>query len=208
MGVTDPPGGPQGPGITEERTMRNTLFGGIAILVLCAVGCGGGPPQAEALEAIKSRAESRDTIYEKLTFPSTTTLGWNKSFIEALASAGFVSVGDCEEGTTENHEGWVRCEVSLTEKGTRDLEQYRLGDSYIRIPISHPEYTVTKTRREEDLAFVDYSHTAVASPIREELGKHGYGRSLTCGYGTAVFALQDEEWRFERLQKQKIRACK
>lgn len=188
--------------------MRNTLVGGFAILVLWAVGCGGGPPRTEALEAIESRAEPRDTVYEKLTFPSTTTLGWNKSFLEALESAGFVSVGDCEEGTTENREGWVRCDVSLTEKGTRDLEQYRLGSSYIRILISHPEYAVTGTRREEDLAFVDYSHTAVPSPIREELGKHGYSRSLTCGDGTAVFALQDGEWRFQRLQKQRKRACK
>jgi hypothetical protein len=188
--------------------MRKTVLGCTAMLVLCAVGCGGGPPQAEALEAIRSRAEARDTVYEKLTLPSTTTLGRNKSFIDALESAGFITVGDCTEGPAAQSEGWVRCDVSLTEKGAHDLEPYRLGEQYIRIPISHPEYTITRMRRDDDHLFFDYAHTAIPSPIREELGKHGYNRSLSCGEGTASYVLRDNEWRFEGLQKQRIIACK
>lgn len=208
MAVMAPPGSWLFPAITMDGNMRSTLLGSVVILSLCVAGCGGGPPRAQSLEAIKSRAEARDTVYEKLTLPSTATVGWNKSFLEALESAGLINIGDCEEGATENNEGWIRCDVSLTEKGTHDLAPYRLGDTYFRIPISRPEYKITGTRLEEDYAFVLYSHTAIPSEIRQELGKHGYSRSLTCGFGTAIFVPEDEGWQFVRFQKQKKRACK
>jgi len=208
MVVMESAGGSLVPAITMDGNMRSTLLGGTAILLLCAAGCSGGPPRAESLEAIRSRAEARDTVYEKLTLPSTATVGWNKSFLEALEAAGLISIGECEEGATENNEGWIRCDVSLTEKGTRDLARYRLGDTYFRIPISRPEYKITGMRLEENYAFVLYSHTAIPSEMRQELGKHGYSRSLTCGFGTAIFVPEDEGWQFVRFHKQKKRACK
>jgi hypothetical protein len=190
--------------------MRGKRFGAIALLVLCAAGCRGGPSRRQALEEIESRLSARDIVYQKLTLPETTALADDRQFLEALESAGHIEIGTCHEGVSKQGREWVRCPVRLTEKGARDLEPYRIGPRVFNFPMSHPEYKITKRRVREDRALVGYAHTAVPSPLREDLRQHGYHRLPTCGHGIVVFKRDEdeEEWVYVRLRKRMTHNCR
>jgi hypothetical protein len=195
------------PRIRKDRTMRSSLLFVATILVLCLAGCGGGPPQSEAEAILVERAALTDTVVETLIVPVTVTDPRKKDFLDALDSAGYITLGECTQGTSVSGKNWIRCSVELTEKGTRDLTPYKLG-TQIKIPISAPRYTITKKRREGEKIFFEYAHTAVPSSVREDLENHGLAGPLVCGAGFVVYTLEDDGWRFSTLQGRRELPCR
>jgi hypothetical protein len=190
--------------------MRGKLIAATALLVLCAAGCGDGPSRRQVLKEIESRLTARDIVYQKLVLPETTALAEDRRFLEALESAGYIEIGNCQEGVSKQGRAWIRCPVSLTEKGARDLEPYRAGPRLFNFPMSHPDYEITRKYVREVRTFVSYAHTAVPTPLREELRQHGYHRLPTCGRGMVVFRRDGDEeaWVYARLRNRTTHACR